>query len=51
MKNKESTEDGIVVFFKDQSGEKYSSLKKQIELHDREIAGLLNQKQLEMYYQ
>ena len=44
MKNKESTEDEIVDFFKDQSGEKYSSLKKQIELHDREIAGLLNQK-------
>ena len=44
MKNKESTEDEIVDFFKDQSGEKYSSLKKQIELHEREIAGLLNQK-------
>ena len=44
MKNKESTEDEIVDFFKDQSGEKYSSLKKQIELHDLEIVGQLNQK-------
>jgi len=44
MKNKESTEDEIVDFFKDQSGVKYSSLKKQIELHEREIAGLLKQK-------